>query len=152
MERILTNGKKMIVGALLLLAGMIAQSFSTKTLAQIPFLFMAMGLMCFVNALISKISGCNINLFLFLAIQLAAVEAGIVLTSYQIPGSTQELDSMTVALIWLACIAAAWILQIFVIRRSGAKKGVALAALAMFLSVVAALAAFVVPILLSILL
>lgn len=152
MERILTNGKKMIVGALLLLAGMIAQSFSTKTLAQIPFLFMALGLMCFVNALISKISGCNINLFLFLAIQLAAVEAGLVLTSYQIPGSTQELDSMTVALIWLACIAAAWILQIFVIRRSGAKKGAALAALAMFLSVVAALAAFVVPILLSILL
>lgn len=151
MDWILGNGKKMIVGALLLLAGMIAQSFSTKTLAQIPFLLMAMGLICFVNALVSKMSGCNINLFLFLAIQLVALEAGLVLTSYQIPGSTQELDSMTVAFIWIACIVIAWILQIFVMRKAGVTKGIALAAFAMFLSVVAALAAFVVPIILSVL-
>ena len=44
------NGKKMIAGGLFLLVGMIAQSFSTKTLEQIPFILMAAGLMCFVNA------------------------------------------------------------------------------------------------------
>lgn len=144
------NGKKMIVGALLLVGGMMAQSFSSKTLAQIPFLFMAMGLMCFVNALLSKISGKNINLFLCLAVQLAALELGLAMTSYHLPGTAEEPDTMTISLIWVSLILAVWFLLGFILRRAGVSRFMALAALMVFLSALAALAAFIVPIFLSV--
>ena len=147
----LGNGKKMIVGALLLLFGMIVQSFPAKTLAQIPFLCMAMGLMCFVNALVSRITRQNINLFLFLAVQLAALEFGLSLTVYQLPGTGEELDASVISVIWIVCILAAWQLLGLVFRRNGVSRWMAFAALAMFLCALAALVAFVVPIVLSVL-
>jgi hypothetical protein len=145
------NGKKLIVAALFLLAGMIGQSFSQKTLAQIPFILMAAAVMCVVNALFSKIASYNINILLYLLINVAATEIGLSLTSYNILGSDTEIDSMTMMLIWGICILAVWILQTLLIRIPEWPRRIALAAGETVLSAVAVCVAFVVPILLSVL-
>ena len=142
------NGKKMIAGGLFLLVGMIAQSFSTKTLEQIPFILMAAGLMCFVNALFSKISGHNINILLYLVINVAVVEIGLSLTSYNLFGDS--VDSMTMAVIWILCILAVWILQSLLLPVTGMSKRLSLAFFETVLSAVAVLADFVIPIMLSV--
>jgi hypothetical protein len=144
------NGKKMLAGVLLLVAGMIGQSFSQKTLAQIPFILMASGLMCFVNVLFSKISKHNINILIFLLINIAALETALSLTSYQMPGSDTAVDSMTMALIWIACLVVVWILQIFLLRIPGWSVRIAMAAGETVVSVIAVCVAFIVPIILSV--
>jgi hypothetical protein len=147
-----TNGKKMMAGVLLFLTGMVGQSFSQKTLAQIPFILMASGLMCFVNVLFSKISKHNINILIFLLINVAALETALSLTSYQIPGSDTTVDSMTMAMIWIVCIIAVWVLQIILLRIPERSARIALAAGETVVSMIAVAAAFIVPIILSVVL
>lgn len=144
------NGKKMIVGGLFFLAGAAAQSFSTKTLQQIPFLLMAAGLMCFVNALFSKMYKTNINLLLFLLINIAAIDCGIFFTSHSLPGSAGAIDSMTVALIWIVCILAVWALQALILPLESIPRRAGAAFLETLLSAAAVLTAFIIPIMLSV--
>ncbi len=142
------NGKKMIAGALFLLTGMIMQSFSVKTLAHFPFFLIMAGLMCFVNALVSRMASCNINILLSLIVNLAAVEIGFALTSYYIVNG--GVDSLAVGTAWFFCILAAWILQSALLHVDGWPGRLGLAALHVILSAVAVLAALFLPILLSV--
>jgi hypothetical protein len=112
---------------------------------------MAAAVMCVVNALFSKIASYNINILLYLLINVAATEIGLSLTSYNILGSDTEIDSMTMMLIWGICILAVWILQTLLIRIPEWPRRIALAAGETVLSAVAVCVAFVVPILLSVL-
>ena len=66
----LGNGKKTIMGIGFLLVGVIGNVIANPNggLEQFPFVLMMIGALCLVNALFSKVSGCNINLLLFLLV------------------------------------------------------------------------------------
>ncbi len=138
------NGKKMIIGAILLAAGIVGQLLSGRTLAQIPFVLMGAGLMCFVNALFSKIASCNIHLLLYLIINIAAMELAIAIAGADV------LDSTTLYGAWVGCGVAAWIFQIALMKTEGGVRRVVLSFCETLFSAVALVAAFVVPIFLSV--
>ncbi len=147
----LGNGKKMIVGGIFLLAGMAGQIASGKTLAHIPFLLMAMGLVCFVNALFSRICACNINLLLCLLLYLLVAEWGIVAGGI-ILGAPLGDSTPTVILCWV-CFVLVWAGQFFLIRNTREiMKRAVLAVLEVLMSLAAIAAAFLIPILLHTLL
>ncbi len=145
----LGNGKKMIVGGIFLLAGVAGQIVSGRTLAQFPFLLMAMGFVCFVNALFSRICACNINLLLCLLLYLLATEAGIAMAA-----DVLDAEGSTMAVILCCvCFILIWIGQFFLIRGiPGITKRAVLAFLEVLLSVAAIAAALLLPILLHTLL
>ncbi|MCH5251393.1 MAG: hypothetical protein J1F22_00335 [Lachnospiraceae bacterium] len=145
----LGNGKKMIIGAIFLLIGIIGQALSEKTLAQIPFLLMAVGLMCFVNALFSKIADKNINLLLYQLIYVVVLEIGLAATSSGFLGNEGVVDGTTLIGIWLLCIVVAWILQSLLIKIDNVPKRLVLGLAETLLSGLVVVIAFVVPILIG---
>lgn len=70
----LGNGKKMIIGGIFLVSGIIWFLCTNMNVEGDAFRFiylcMIVGLMCFVNAMFSKLTGNNINLFVFLLINI----------------------------------------------------------------------------------
>lgn len=140
----LGNGKKAIMGGIFLLIGIIGQSMSDKTLTQMPFILMAMGLLCYVNALFSKLTKNNINLLLFLLLNVFLTEVSIAAVT------ADTISETTMAGICIICIFVLWVLQVFMIRAEIMTKRIVLAFLMTCLDVVAVLAAFALPILIEI--
>lgn len=134
------NGKKMIMGGCFLIAGIIGQSMSEKTLAQIPFILMAMGVLCFVNALFSKITKKNINLLLFLLINILVAEIGITVMAAGL------FEGVTMIGVWCLCGVVVWILQTLILQEENILKRVVLTFFETLLSAVAILVVFVLPI------
>lgn len=134
------NGKKMIMGGCFLIAGIIGQSMSEKTLAQIPFILMSMGVLCFVNALFSKITKKNINLLLFLLINILVTEVGITVMAADL------FEGVTMIGVWCLCGVIVWILQTLILREENIPKRVVLTFFETLLSAVAILVVFVLPI------
>lgn len=140
----LGNGKKMILGSGFLLIGIIGQALSGAILEQGPFLFMSIGLMCFVNALFSRLASSNINLLLYLMINLLAAEIGIGITA------SDTLEGVTLYLVWFLCVILAWVLQIFQIHIPEAPRRAVLAFFETILSLIALAAVFLIPIFLHV--
>ncbi|MCH5265016.1 MAG: hypothetical protein J1F02_03895 [Lachnospiraceae bacterium] len=138
------NGKKMIIGGLLLLAGIIGQILSDRTLEQIPFILMSAGLMCFVNTLFSKLTDYNIHLLLFLVINIVAMEIGLTITAADI------IEGVTLYSVWVICGIAAWIFQAMILKIEGSAKRAVLSFFETLLSVLALGAALFLPIILEI--
>lgn len=138
------NGKKMIMGGIFLLAGLIGQSFSDKTLTQIPFVLMVMGVLSFVNALFSKITKNNINLFLFLFANILVTEIAIALASAEL------LEGAALFGAEVLCVIVLWALHTWLLKAEDKIKRVVLAFAATCTSIVAVLLAFALPIMLEI--
>lgn len=136
------NGKKMILGTGLLVAGIIGQIISDKTLAQLPFVLMATGVLCFVNALFSKITSHSINILIFLVINVVMIEALIATSSIE--------EQATRFGVWAILVIAAWLLHTRMIRAERLPKRAVLAFLETLLCAVAIVAAFILPIILEV--
>ena len=143
--------EKIYIGVIFILAGIIGQMFSEKTLGHVPFLLMAVGLLCFVNTLFSKIADTNIDLLLYQLICVAALEIGLALTSFDFIGNAGITDHVTFIGMWLLCIAAVWILQSFLIKIDNFSKRLVLALAETLASGLAVLVALFLPILVSVL-
>lgn len=138
------NGKKAIMGGCFWLAGMIGQSMSDKTLTQIPFILMAMGLLCYVNALFSKVTKNNINLLIYLLLNIFLTEICIAVVS---AGAVSETTMFGIC---IACVLVLWVLQVFMVRAEVMTKRIVLAFLMTCLDAVAVLAAFALPIIIEV--
>lgn len=145
----LGNGKKTIMGIAFLLVGMIANVIAKPDggLARLPFILLMVGALCLVNALFSKVSGCNINLLLFILVFVAIIELGIYLMT--------DLDTTLtdMASVWGPCFAFIWALQYVVLQLADIKpavKRVVIAFFTLLCGIIAIVAVFFLPIFLSV--
>ena len=145
----LGNGKKTIMGIGFLIVGIIANVIANPNggLAQFPFVLMMIGALCLVNALFSKLSGCNINLLLFILVFVVIIELGIYLMT--------DLDTTLtdMASVWGPCFLFMWALQYVVLQLADLQPLVKRVVIAFFATLVGALAVvavFFLPIFLSV--
>ena len=148
------NGKKMIFALLFLVLGVIIQICSDKTLSQIAFVFLSAGMMCVMNAIFSKAAKQNINLIIYLLVNVVVLELAINFSSMGFSQDTSSSNaSMFDSSIGLICFGAAfvvdWIVHTILIKDAYGPKKIVQGFLLTALSLVAAAIAFVVPIFIS---
>ena len=139
----LTNGKKMIIGALLFGVGLLLQCLSRLTLAEIPFLLMAAGTQCFVCALCSKIAKESINLVLFVFANLVICRIAIEVIS------AKFFDGITLGAVLFGFAAVLWAIHGAIVPKASIGKRIGIGFVAMFGSVLVTVITFLVPILLN---
>lgn len=141
----LGNGKKVMMGAAFIGVGVIVNTVmeSSSGLAQSAFLFFAIGALFFVNALFSKMTGCNINVLLYTLVFIVIMELGM----YLMTGIDNSFTNM--ASVWGPCFLFVWALQYAVLQAADMERISKRLVIAFFDSLVGAIAvvaAFVVPI------
>lgn len=140
----LTAGYRLMIGAVLLLAGIIWQLVSDKQLDMYAFYIMAAAMLCFVNVIISKMSKSEPDFILFLVLNMAVLIIGFALTE------SENIDGMVMYGIWGICVLADWILNAVLITCTGAVKRTVMGFIAAVLNVLLISVVFIVPILIAV--
>ncbi len=139
----LGNGKKMIIGGIFLVSGLIwflCDGMDVESEAfRFIYLFVAVGLMCFVNAMFSKLTETNINLFIFLLIN-------IVLSTLALE---MNVDYDLQFAFQCGCFVFAWAFHGIVLQEKQIIKRIVMSFFLAFFSLMAVLVALFGPIMLQ---
>lgn len=142
--RHLTARYRLMIGAVLLLAGIIWQLISDKQLDMYAFYIMAAAMLCFVNVIISKISNSEVDFILYLILNMALLIVGFALTE------SENIDGMVMYGIWGICMVVDWILNAVLISCSGIVKRIVMGFLSALFNVILISAVFIIPILIAV--
>lgn len=140
----LTAGYRLMIGAVLLLAGIIWQLVSDKQLDMYAFYIMAAAMLCFVNVIISKMSKSEPDFILFLVLNMAVLIVGFAMTE------SENIDGMVMYGIWGICVLADWILNAVLITCTSAVKRTVMGFITAVLNVLLISVVFIVPILIAV--
>lgn len=140
----LTAGYRLMIGAVLLLAGIIWQLVSDKQLDMYAFYIMAAAMLCFVNVIISKMSKSEPDFILFLVLNMAVLIVGFAMTE------SENIDGMVMYGIWGICVLADWILNAVLITCTGVVKRTVMGFITAVLNVLLISVVFIVPILIAV--
>lgn len=139
----LTTGVRLMTGVVLLLAGLVWQVLSGKTLDRYAFYIMAAAILFFLQVIVERMAGEPVDPVQFILFNLVVLIAGFAVTG------AGWFEGMTLYGFWGLCFVGDWILNISLIPCEGmAKRGV-LGFVTVVLNVVLVGAVFMIPVLMA---
>lgn len=139
----LTTGMRLMTGVILLLVGLLWQILSGKTLDRYAFYIMAAAILFFIQVIVERMAGEQVDPIQFILFNLVVLIAGFAVTG------AGWFEGMTLYGFWGLCFVGDWILNISLISCEGmAKRGV-LGFITVVLNVVLVGAAFMIPVLMA---
>ena len=140
------NGKyRLLTGLALLLAGLIWQFLSGKTLDMYAYYIMAAAVFCVANVIVEKLSGGEADIILYVVLNLAVLIAGFVLTGF----TSTTTGAAVMHTVWVLCVLVDWAVNAFLIQCDDIFKRVVMGFAAAVLNVAFAGIVFIIPILIA---
>lgn len=143
LKKNLTTGVRLMTGVVFLLVGIIWQIISHKTLDMYAFYIMAAGALCFVQVILAKLSGAQMDLVGYVVLNMIVLIAGFAISG------AGWFEGMVLYGIWGICLLVDWVLNIALVTCEGmAKRGV-MGFVAVVLNVVLIGVLFMIPVLMA---
>lgn len=139
----LTPKYRLLIGAVLLVVGVIRQAVSGKPLDMYAFYLMAAAMICLVQVLIAKASKSNIDFILYLLINLLILIVGFIISE------SESVTGVVMYTTWAFCVVADWIANIFLTKCDDIIKRIVMGFVAALLNVIFIAIVFIVPILMA---
>lgn len=140
----LTVGCRCMIGAVLLLGGIVWQILSGKTLDMYAFYIMAAAMLCFVNVITEKMMKAKVDPVLYLLINMLLLIIGFVISE------SEMVDGTMMYTIWGVCVILDWVANAILLRCEGIAKRVVVGLIATLLNILLIGAVFIIPVLITV--